>query len=544
MDGTPLIKQANKKLNNDKRKNKNIFLSRKRYGNEPKYNLILSANLQELLDIDLLHDNASLPSDVDLNYKNSKEEESSSNRIKNITKRIRKKKELKICHQCNKNNSQIRYEFHRCENLNCGKYFCSRCIKKYKSDFNTCYVCKDLCRCQNCMNDHVLNNIDDKHISKNNNINKKFKNEDNQTQSQKNNEQISENNILNQTNNIQKSKSNLKNDKFSTIVDDSDQNNEKILPNIEKSNLEYVFTPPQQINLINQINNSQNITKNNDDIYNDSISSTLEELKTQFFPLQYYTLYQKLIISYIFKHLENFIEQLSKNQILSEYVMTNMVNTIKSNVQFNEQNNYILNYLSYFFEQMNIFRNISSLGNKMTVCMYDHFEELKNNGLKIFKNIDPNILNKITKLNVPNVNEYFSMPSTQSQSPEMNNSNFLDVIKNFNSSLKNNTQINATNMDAIIFKLNNLNSQIQNFPQNLTQTSNPHFNFNINSNCDNLYNNNNNFPSQNYQNVNINNSCFQNNFESYNNNFIRQVNYLFKFTFKTYRVNIKWNLIL
>lgn len=54
----------------------------------------------------------------------------------------------KKCHQCNK--KPQKFQLKKCCKKDCFIYYCEKCIKKYKEDFNVCYYCQNICKCKDC----------------------------------------------------------------------------------------------------------------------------------------------------------------------------------------------------------------------------------------------------------------------------------------------------------------------------------------------------------------------------------------------------------
>lgn len=170
------------------------------------------------------------------------------------------------------------------------------------------------------------------------------------------------------------------------------------------------------MNVTNIIMNFDQNKPNSGNI-NGYMNNVLEELRKQFFCIQYYSLIQKLFISYIFKNLEMFIEQISKNQSLGEFVMNNMVSSLpKSMASLEGNSNELQNVIQNLNEQMSLLKNINNYGVNLTSSLNSNFEDLKNNGIKIFKSMDPNLHNSLTN----NLNNLINTANNNNNSPKDN----------------------------------------------------------------------------------------------------------------------------
>jgi len=260
-------------------------------------------------------------------------------------------------------------------------------------------------------------------------------------------------------------------------------NNNQNVENTTNSNIDNNQEKEHLMNLISNLNpeamNVTNIIMNidNNKGSNGFSGNVLDELKKQFFCIQYYSLLQKLFISYIFKNLELFIEQIYKNQSLGEYVVNNLVNSIpKSTGNLNETNSNELNMLvQNINDQMILLKNINHYGVNLTSALSSNFEDLKSNGIKIFKAMDPSIQQSV----VSNLNFLVNSLSESNQGNMTNQSNgFLsspDILNKNSLNQNNDVHINNnlnnpgnnSSYDAVLSNLNSLINNISNNNNNL-----------------------------------------------------------------------------
>lgn len=252
----------------------------------------------------------------------------------------------------------------------------------------------------------------------------------------------------------------------------------------------------RQENYENNINNEHNHLTNeekkdisglllNFDASKNNLSSymfnVLDELKKQIYSIQYYSLVQKLFISYIFKNLDIFIEQLANNQALNNLNSNNLfkgmgnplfnnygenmnslsdqlslLKKIAENLALNQMNNPLLN--SSNLEELNtILGNTNPMG---------QFNQAVNNSLNQ-NNINFNNVNSLLNIpihNNPPNNSFNNIPaplnSVGNVNPIKNNQNISTI---FNKEGKNTDNINNANS---INTPNNLNNQIPNLSSN------------------------------------------------------------------------------
>jgi hypothetical protein len=174
---------------------------------------------------------------------------------------------------------------------------------------------------------------------------------------------------------------------------------------------------------VNPTSQQQNIKKTEEG-EEKNIGIVLEELKKQFFSVQYFSLLQKLFISYIFKNIQLFIDQISKYHSLTEIITNNLSELTR------DQNKQIVDYVEYL-------KSISHIEINLSNAMNTNVENLKSNGIKTFKTLEDTL-----KMNLKG------------------------MIDNFGGEVKENN-LNDT-LSASIYNLNKLNS----FYNNLNEKDN------------------------------------------------------------------------
>ena len=112
---------------------------------------------------------------------------------------------------------------------------------------------------------------------------------------------------------------------------------------------------------------------------NQYISTLIDDLKKQIFSIQFYSLIQRNFISYIFKNLEIFIDQITNNQVMNELVVNNLVKLLPKSPNLNITSD-CLNNIN---EQVGILRKINLLGSNVTSSLNANFEEIKNSGYRL-----------------------------------------------------------------------------------------------------------------------------------------------------------------
>jgi len=200
---------------------------------------------------------------------------------------------------------------------------------------------------------------------------------------------------------------------------------------ISQSIDELYFTTKENIGNLNDdgtnfTNIIMNFEENKDDLSNKlNLKKILDDLKRQFFSINYYSLLQKLFMSYIFKNMETFVEQISKNQCLGEFIINSIIQSIPKLQDCNEIKNnpnilQINNLLNNINEQINALKSTNNQGQVVTLSFNGIFEELKNNGNKIFENIENS--NKNSNLLEDNLtaNNPFNLPNFDLNNFDMN----------------------------------------------------------------------------------------------------------------------------
>lgn len=384
---------------------------------------------------------------------------------------------------------------------------------------------------------------------------------------------ININQIINNNNNNNSMQKNESNCNKINKTNDSDNrlNNEN--PTKNNLNKETVsFESSQNLNTSYNVmssdfintQNGKNIdpTRNTSNL-NENLNNVLEELRKQFFCIQYYSLIQKVFVCYIFKHVDLFIDQVSKSQNLGDTVINNLVISIQKMLsKFDPNSNEVKEIYQNLNEQINLLKTINACSVNLTQTLYQNFEGLKNNGSKLFKGMDPsfnsafnnNIHTLFCKTNV-NSNEklindkqnfdnimnslntlnYNTSPSQLANLLNLNQSDSLEQLFNFNKSTTNIPDSGSNNFKNLNanqqFLLNNNSFQSQNFNQNNNCIKNPIFNNQLenmlNSNSSNLLNM---LGSLNKNNFNLNasfpglNNCNIQNYPNQNNIFSNNLN--------------------
>ena len=194
--------------------------------------------------------------------------------------------------------------------------------------------------------------------------------------------------------------------------------------------------------------------------------SVLDELKKQIYSIQYYSLVQKLFISYIFKNLDIFIEQLANNQAL---------NNLTSN---NFMKGPILSGMNEFGD------NMSSLSEQLTL-LKKIAEDLANNQITNpmlnTQNLDE-ISNAIGGSN--SINQLFQLvngslnQNPNTSTPNVNVNSMHNMNNNNNSSILNNLSGNV-NVNNLKTPLQGINKIFKN--ENYFDLTNNNINMSTNS---------------------------------------------------------------
>jgi len=266
-------------------------------------------------------------------------------------------------------------------------------------------------------------------------------------------------------------------------------------------------------------------TKNNLSSY---MFNVLDELKKQIYSIQYYSLVQKLFISYIFKNLDIFIEQLASNQALNNLNSNQIFKGVQSPCFNNFGEN--MNSLS---DQLNLLKKIAEnlAMNQMNNPLLNssNLEELNSllGSVNPCGQMNPNINNPLNpnNINFNNVNSLLNLPINNNP-PNTNFGNIPPQINNVGSGnpIKNNLQ----NMNTI-FNKEGKNTENNNNTNNLPNPNNLNNTINQIPSMTQNNNNNNHFPphmsgNNQYQPHNTNNNQYQqhnlnsNQYQPHNNN--------------------------
>lgn len=523
------------------------------------------------------------------------------------------------CHQCNKSN--IKYDYFKCSHNHCKNYYCFKCVKKYPvnnisipmNENVPCYACRQLCTCLNCKSDNDKNKtlktkspirnifkIDDFIIEENyycgedeilaGERNDKIINNNIEKDKATTNTNNTDNNIIstilmnNYNNNISDINLNKVNDLLNKIKKQNHGSNNNY--NSHQNNLDNKIAYP---NLNDTVNNGDkqyqeiknNFIKNtstelpinnNSTDTNGQMSNIIEDLKKQFFSIQYYALLQKLFISYIFRNVEIYADQINKNFSVNNDILDNLINSLPKLLSGIDSTNDISfadnlgnpNLFSIKQLKNNLIDKLNQLKNKnntsvfLTKVLNMNIDSMKTNGVNIFKNADPvfenisNMNNNKNEMNenkskseeVNKSNKEFNLDSFLSNFPNLQNpgflkSNFLysnnSILSNINNPFLNNDLCINNNLDFNSYLLNQNQSQ-NNYNQNLfayllaNQTQSPPINNIVNQS----------FNRQLLQNF-LNSTQNNNSFPGYFDNLSTQFNNLLNNNF-TNRINSNFDL--
>lgn len=179
---------------------------------------------------------------------------------------------------------------------------------------------------------------------------------------------------LNQILSMAQNNNELNNSENTSHLVKNDENKEnQNIDNDQKINNESI--DKENVNVCNIIMNVDQNKQNN----NQYISTLIDDLKKQIFSIQFYSLIQRNFISYIFKNLEIFIDQITNNQVMNELVVNNLVKLLPKSPNLNITSD-CLNNIN---EQVGILRKINLLGSNVTSSLNANFEEIKNSGYRL-----------------------------------------------------------------------------------------------------------------------------------------------------------------
>lgn len=119
----------------------------------------------------------------------------------------------------------------------------------------------------------------------------------------------------------------------------------------------------------------------------------VEDLKKQFFSIQYFSILQKLFISYTFKNFDLYMDQLVKYHTISETV----INSIVAHVDDKDKK---------LKDMANYLKSIITTGTNLSSALNTNLSSLKSNGIKTFKNLDENLKTNV-KLVIESFGEAF-----------------------------------------------------------------------------------------------------------------------------------------
>ena len=200
------------------------------------------------------------------------------------------------------------------------------------------------------------------------------------------------------------------------------------------------------------------------------MTNVVDELKKQMQQIQYYSLLQKLFISYVFKHLEGQIEHIAKNNQISN------LNSFMKNIPKMQQNPNI----PFNLENEQEFNNMTGGINKDSL---EFMKNLQNSGINIQNLFTMDKQNTSNPTNNNNLNSDANLINNLSNYSNCQGvKDPIDLLKNLNSSINNNN----VNLGSNLNNNNNKNNSFKECGNNGTN------------------NNSNNGSSKNLQNFNAN----------------------------------------
>jgi len=240
----------------------------------------------------------------------------------------------------------------------------------------------------------------------------------------------------------------------------NDHNSEYIMSKISSNNPDI-----SQININKMMNPSRNENLNCQES-DDSSRSLIEELKHCFFSAQYYTVIQKIYMSYLMKNVELILSYYNKIQNLENNVINKIIDSTKNNI-LNRKSIEDANF-NCFFENLNknlhLLKNVNSTSSNLANVFNLNYENLKDCGIKMFK--ASNIHHEENKLNSSNNKTGFNSNNNENHlnsrfSPYYNQSfknqcnSYTTLLNFFNNILSNSnydysTQINNNSLFAFM----------------------------------------------------------------------------------------------
>ena len=258
---------------------------------------------------------------------------------------------------------------------------------------------------------------------------------------------------------------------------------------LNNNNLLHLYSNDDNKELTSILNNFDK-TKNNLTTY---MFNVLDELKKQIYSIQYYSLVQKLFISYIFKNLDIFIEHVTNNQALNS-INSNTIPKSSNGPTFNCFSDNInslsdqLNFLKKVSENLAINQKNNPISNSTNIDEFssvfgglNQLSQYVNGSLNLNNTSIPNansFINTNNPSNNTNLNQIGHV-NIKNQFQEINNLINKNESNNINSNILNNLNTNTINNNNILFSGNNLLEQFlqkgiknQSFPQNSQIPSN------------------------------------------------------------------------
>lgn len=196
----------------------------------------------------------------------------------------------------------------------------------------------------------------------------------------------------------------------------SNSNNNIAHNNINTTEKNTNIIKEEKENASNNTNNNKDADKKDDstnDFFKKNMCFILDELKKQFFSIQYFSLLQKLYTSYIFKNLELFVDNITKYHSLSEIVANNIM------VLCTGKDPMLTDYSHYL-------RNITYIGSNLSNALSVNLNNLKFNGIKIFNSLE-NSLKSNLKTVIENFEDAYNIIQDDNKNTNNPTNNQFDI---------------------------------------------------------------------------------------------------------------------
>ena len=142
-------------------------------------------------------------------------------------------------------------------------------------------------------------------------------------------------------------------------------------------------TIPQKTFPITKVKKSEVNTNKIDTQLNNTILNldTTNDDPKKIFSMQYYSLVQKSFINVLLENINDFMEQIYNNQIITELVLNNLIKLVPTEVSTVKQE-----YLNNLNEQLTILKKLNTLGLNSCSSLNVNLEEIKTSGLNYLIN--------------------------------------------------------------------------------------------------------------------------------------------------------------